>query len=84
MEMEMDNDLNDLAGFDNEDEGFFANEEVKIIESNPHERHVEDMKTKRPREKRLTLASMRKPRESFRIGNKDVNFADIMVQPAKV
>ena len=26
---------------------------------------------------------MRKPRESFSVGNKDVNFADLMVQPKK-
>jgi hypothetical protein len=68
---------NDLAGFDDGDEAFFAGEEIKTIESNPNERHVEEMKTKRPRESRPSKA--RKPRESFSIGNQDVNFADIMV-----
>ena len=76
---------NDLVGFDDGDEAFFANEKITNIESNPNERHVEEMKTKRPREPRESRpskparSSMRKPRDSFSIGNQDVNFADIMV-----
>jgi len=58
-----------------------------MIESNPHERHVSEMKTKRkrdPKDERPSRPSSRKPRESFSIGKENVNFADLMVAPKKV